>query len=119
MRPGAVCLVAASVGVLSSVGAVAQPTSVGLIPETEARRYGLERAWVTQVELDPSRARVTHLSAWVSTEEVTTVFDVHYDGRKKSFKDAQIGMTLWSHTRQEPRVNDGLIELMRTSWARV
>lgn len=38
------------------------------------------------------------------------VFDIYYDGRKKNFKDSQVGMTLWSHLKQEPRVNDGLIE---------
>jgi outer membrane protein assembly factor BamB len=85
-----VCLVALSVCAARPAAIWAQPTSIGLISETEARRCGLERTWVTQVELDPARGRVTHLSAWVSTEDITTVFDVHYDGRKKTFSEHDV-----------------------------
>ena len=39
------------------------------------------------------------------------VFDVYYDGRRKSFKDFQAGLSLWGHTSQEPQAVAGLIEL--------
>jgi lysophospholipase L1-like esterase len=39
------------------------------------------------------------------------VFDVYYDGRRKNFKDCPAGLTLWSHTSQEPQAVAGLIEL--------
>jgi len=38
-------------------------------------------------------------------------FDVYYDGRRKNWQASQAGLTLWSHTPQEPRVNERLIEL--------
>lgn len=39
------------------------------------------------------------------------LFEIYYDGRRKDWGQFQAGMTLWSHTPQEPRANDGLIEL--------
>jgi hypothetical protein len=40
-----------------------------------------------------------------------TLYNIYYDGRRKDWNQFQAGMTLWSHTAQEPRVNAGLIEL--------
>lgn len=39
------------------------------------------------------------------------LFDIYYDGRRKSWQDFQRGLTLWAHTAQEPRANPDLIEL--------
>lgn len=39
------------------------------------------------------------------------LFDVYYDGRRKNAKECQSGLTLWSHTSQEPQAVAGLIEL--------
>ncbi len=39
------------------------------------------------------------------------LFELYYDGRRKNWKDFQRGMTLWSHTPQEPRANAQVIEL--------
>ncbi|HTL53322.1 MAG TPA: hypothetical protein VL860_12160 [Planctomycetota bacterium] len=39
------------------------------------------------------------------------LFDVYYDGRRKSWDDFNKGLTLWAHTGQEPHANDGIIEL--------
>ncbi len=73
--------------VLSAATAWGQRTVEGLVSENEARRFGLERAWVTQVELDPTRGRVTNLTAYISVADITTVFDVQYDGRRRTFSE--------------------------------
>jgi hypothetical protein len=39
------------------------------------------------------------------------LFDIYYDGRRKDWKGFQRGLTLWGHSKQEPRANQGLIEL--------
>lgn len=39
------------------------------------------------------------------------LFDIYFDGRRKNHQDFKSGLTLWSHTRQEPLANPGLIEL--------
>lgn len=39
------------------------------------------------------------------------LFDIYFDGRRKNYQDFKSGLTLWSHTRQEPLANPGLIEL--------
>jgi outer membrane protein assembly factor BamB len=39
----------------------ALPPTVGLISQIEARRHGLQRAWLTQVSLDPARDRVANV----------------------------------------------------------
>lgn len=58
-----------------------------LISQTEARRYGLERMWFTQVRLDPARARLTDLTYFVSATQSYTVFEVHYGDRKRTFSE--------------------------------
>lgn len=80
-------LIASCWCVLSAATTWGQRTAEGLVSENEARRFGLERAWVTQVEVDPARGRVANLAEYVSVLDVTTVFDVHYDGRRRTFSE--------------------------------
>lgn len=61
-------------------------TSV-VISQNEARRYGLERAWFTQVRLDPARARMTDLAYFVSATQSHTVYEVRYQDRKRVFSE--------------------------------
>lgn len=58
-----------------------------VISQTEARRYGLERAWFTQVRLDPARARMTDLTYFVSATQSHTVYEVQYQDRKRVFSE--------------------------------
>ena len=58
-----------------------------VISQTEARRYGLERAWFTQVRLDPARSRMTDMSYFVSTAQSHTVYQVEYQDRKRNFSE--------------------------------
>ncbi|MFH1378281.1 MAG: hypothetical protein ABIH86_05975 [Planctomycetota bacterium] len=39
------------------------------------------------------------------------LFEIYYDGRRKSWGDFQKGMTLWAHTAQEPRASGTVIDL--------
>jgi outer membrane protein assembly factor BamB len=48
----------------------------GVISPSVASRYGLKRAWFTQIEVDRSRGRVTHLNQYVSNARFMTVFEI-------------------------------------------
>ncbi len=54
----------------------------GLIPPPLARRYGLERSWYAQVELDAAQARVAHITQHVSTSFGLTIIDVVMEGNE-------------------------------------
>jgi outer membrane protein assembly factor BamB len=58
-----------------------------LISQIEAQRYGLERAWFTQVQLDPARARMTDMIYFVSATQSHTVYEVQYQERKRAFSE--------------------------------
>ena len=59
----------------------------GLISQVDARRYGLERAWFTQVSLDSARGRMTDLTYFVSATQSHTVYEVRYQDRKQTFSE--------------------------------
>ena len=56
--------------------ASAQSMGSGLMPANVARRYGLERAWHTQVEVGRSRGRVNHVVVHVSVNRTQTIVEV-------------------------------------------
>lgn len=58
-----------------------------LISQIEAQRYGLARAWFTQVRLDPARARMTDMIYFVSATQSHTVYEVQYLSRKRVFSE--------------------------------
>ena len=81
---------AASVGVLLaalSASVQAESGGSGLISQVEASRYGLERAWFTQVSLDSSRGRISDFTYFVSATQKHTVYEVRYEGRKQTFSE--------------------------------
>ena len=59
--------------------ALAQTTRGRLVSQMLVRRYGLERAWFTQVVLDPARARLTHVTHHVSSLRALTVHEISHD----------------------------------------
>ncbi len=61
-----------------------------LISPVEARRYGLDRAWFTQVELDPARGRITHLQYFVGSTDAFTVFQVRNKEQKRVFSVREV-----------------------------
>lgn len=54
----------------------AQSMGSGLMSANVARRFGLERAWYTQVEVGRNRGRVLHVVPYVSTNRQQTVIEV-------------------------------------------
>lgn len=82
----ALCLTTAAFGGT----ATAQLTRSGLVSESLAHQFGLERAWFTQVELDRGRARVAHVAEHVNSSRAHTVFEVTYDGHSESFSEWKI-----------------------------
>ncbi len=73
---------------LLSVRAVAADRGdAALISQVEAQRYGLERAWFTQVQLDPARARMTDMIYFVSPTLSHTVYEVQYQERSRAFSE--------------------------------
>ena len=72
---------------LSATAVQAEYGDARLISQVEAQRYGLERAWFTQVSLDPARGRMTSMTYFVSATQSHTVFEVRYQDRKQSFSE--------------------------------
>jgi len=62
----------------------------GLVSPAAASRFGLERAWFTQVELDRARGRIAHMTLHVSSTDAYTVFEVNYDGGVSSFTERDL-----------------------------
>jgi len=83
---GIVALISAFLGV-SAVQA-ARPL-VNVVPQETAQRYGLERAWATQIELDPARGRVAGVSLQAGLLLVQT------DQATVHVLDAETRRTLW------------------------
>lgn len=67
----------------------ADPASGGLIANDAAQRYGLERAWFSQAQLDPSRHRVEHATLYGDQIVVLTTAGVVH------VMDAETGATIW------------------------
>jgi hypothetical protein len=60
-----------------------------VVPQETAQRYGMERAWATQIELDRSRGRVAHISLQAGLIIVQT------DQAAVHVLDAETRNTLW------------------------
>ena len=79
--------------ILAAVAAVplqADTGREGLVAPAEARRYGLERAWFTQVQLDPARGSVQNIQYYVSSAESYTLYEVRYQNRKRNFTERDL-----------------------------
>ena len=85
--------VAAGVLAMATSLATAQVASLALVSQATANRYGLERAWFTQIELDRARGRVAHITQHVSSTQGCTAFVVQYDGGKAVFTEHDRGPT--------------------------
>lgn len=60
-----------------------------VVPQQTAQRYGLERSWATQIELDRSRGRIAHISLQAGLLMVQT------DQAALHVLDAETRHTLW------------------------
>jgi hypothetical protein len=61
-----------------------------LISPNIAQQYGLDRAWFTTVQLDPSRGQIAHMRYYVSPTRTHAVFVVNYDDRKRWFSQTDL-----------------------------
>jgi outer membrane protein assembly factor BamB len=66
---------------------LAQVSSSGLVDDGAARRIGLTRAWYSQVQLDTSRERVSHVVMHVSSSRALTIHRVVYERGVESFPE--------------------------------
>ncbi len=65
----------------------------GLISPEQARRFGLERAWVTQIRVDPARGRIQHARIRVSRIHAKNIFEVTTKtGRRFVFSDRDLDL---------------------------
>lgn len=83
-------VIVAVVGIVawSSVSsAMAQVSSSGLLPPNVIRRYGLERIWHTQIEVDRGRGHVLHVSPYVNNSKAVTLFEVTFEHRRFLFSE--------------------------------
>ena len=96
------CVLLASVSVfLSNVGfcgvsLVAADEDCPLISASQAARFGMERQWHTQVPLDSSNNRVTHLTLVPKSETSPDTLFVQTERSTLFAIDAETGKTLWS-----------------------
>ena len=88
----------------------------GIIPQTDAARHGLKRAWFTQIQADRGRGRVTHV-----TMDRGMLF-VETDRAMLHVIDAQTGATVWAkqvgrrdHPSLPPGANDKLVAVVNGS----
>ncbi|MBN2023808.1 MAG: PQQ-binding-like beta-propeller repeat protein [Pirellulales bacterium] len=93
--------VAATVAV--AVTGLGSSSADSLLTESTAARHGLARPWYTQIRLDPSRNRVTHLRLAPKTDVLPDTLFVQTDAAAVHALDAQTGRTLWVRTIGNPR----------------
>jgi hypothetical protein len=72
---------------MATVPAFGQSASHSLISPIMARRFGLKRAWYTQVELDRAQARVGYVTMHVSNSKFTSIKKVNYEGGSITFSE--------------------------------
>jgi outer membrane protein assembly factor BamB len=73
---------------MAATSLAARPVA-GVVSQQIAQRYGLERAWATQVELDQARGRIAHVSLQAGLLLVQT------DQATVHVLDAETRRTLW------------------------
>lgn len=61
----------------------------GIVSPEQLDRFGLQRKWHTQVQIDRSRSRLTHLTQHVSPTRAVTLYEVYYAGEILEFSEKQ------------------------------
>ena len=95
----------------------AQYGQLGMIPPSVARRYGLTRAWTTQIELDRGRGRVVQVVPHVSWVPRHTVFEVQHDGGVEKFSERRLDSTgnLLGLDKARKEAQDRLFEIKKSA----
>ena len=71
--------------ILSISSLYAQPSRSVLISTEAAQQNGLERAWFTQIRVNPARGMITDVRLHISGVRSKTVYEVVTDGGRKDF----------------------------------
>lgn len=103
-----------------------------VIPQTTARRHGLERPWFTQIQLDSARAEVSHIVLDAKREVtpepgvVMTIPDTLFVQTNQAVMhaiNAETGQTLWAsqvgrrgHLSLRPGVNENFVAVVNGSY---
>jgi outer membrane protein assembly factor BamB len=69
----------------------AQSRDIGLVSSVQIGQVGLERIWFTHASVDSARGRIAHLTQYVNTTDKYTVFEVLWDGGRKTFSERDLG----------------------------
>src|ERR1043166_7413125 len=75
----------------------AQSVEIPLVPNTQAERHGLKRAWFSQIPLDVSKSRISYVTLQSGLLMVTT------DEGMLFAINPETGLVLWSYQVGEPR----------------
>lgn len=62
----------------------------GAMSRDLARRSGLELAWTTQLDLDPTRGRVVHIEPHISSTRAITVYEVYHARGKDIIRNTDL-----------------------------
>lgn len=65
-------------------------TSASVISQQEAREIGLQRIWMTQVQVDAGFGELVHLTQHVSSTTAVTVHEITYDGGRFVFSERDL-----------------------------
>lgn len=85
-----VMLAAALVALVGPISDVSAAYRSALIPQSVARVHGIERAWFSQVQIDPGRGRLVHLVLYDDALYAAS------DRAVVQALDAETGATLWT-----------------------
>jgi outer membrane protein assembly factor BamB len=67
-----------------------EPATSTQFSEAQINRYGLTRAWMSQVALDANSAKLRHISLFVDRTRSYTVHEISYDNRKEYISERDI-----------------------------
>ena len=73
-------------------GSISRGSTNGVVSPTAASRLGLKRSWFTQVQLDRSRARVSHVRQYVSPSRFSTKHVVTWTDGKEVYTEESLDM---------------------------
>lgn len=72
---------------LCAIGALHAQSVRGIVSPEDLDRFGLERKWHTQIQVDRARSRLTYLTQHISPTRAVTLYEVHYNGDILEFSE--------------------------------
>jgi outer membrane protein assembly factor BamB len=97
---GAIVAVVLSLAIFSLVGSSLEAHS--LMSQEAAAVHGLDRAWYSQVRLDPERSQVKYLTFFHKSDQLPDTLIVQTDRSTVQAINAETGQTLWVRLVGDP-----------------